>query len=474
MEVIMLKKLLFFALSLFSISPAFAYNFAGQIWQGSINQEPETTYVLLGEVHETQIDSNKVAFSQMHDVISWAKRLNAHVIVEDFVKMDDTKFAADPLRYNNTEYLPALSSLFKVDNQTTLKNFSSLCHLAGISVDSIDCRCLHLDIPASKFYKYLMNMVDHIKAFNDGPAINHIYQEELKEFEILQTNMPEIFQLIKNEHSLTLEDLIKKHNTYTKEHVQQVSTEELKNFDEQNAALKQVSDMADRLLIKNNIQKELNTLLNYANARDRTPQQIISKIGHLDRLNTISADLLPIHFESRLFDLCLLHAAVKTNHRVKIICVGNAHRNWLSMRFKQLGLIKKAECISLLKKGVTEPAAINVNQLFSNYFTTINTKPTHGIAESILSFRRFMDEHTLIKYPIMAGIGVAAPVITTIPSLIAGYVAHQINNSDRTITIGNQNIPVRPLVTISTGLATFAATIYGLHKNLIAPQPVIK
>ena len=101
MEVIMLKKLLFFALSLFSISPAFAYNFAGQIWQGSINQEPETTYVLLGEVHETQIDSNKVAFSQMHDVISWAKRLNAHVIVEDFVKMDDTKFAADPLRYNN-------------------------------------------------------------------------------------------------------------------------------------------------------------------------------------------------------------------------------------------------------------------------------------------------------------------------------------------------------------------------------------
>jgi hypothetical protein len=145
----MFKKLLFLAFSCFGIRPAFAYYTSAQVW----DNHQGTKYIITGEEHKTDEKNNKVALQQTYDLITWAKRLNAHVTVEDPFTTNSEKFTRDPFNYLNTEYCAAIPTLLTLNNQTALVNFSSLWlllpvlnHLmmALLLIASIKKNCMNL------------------------------------------------------------------------------------------------------------------------------------------------------------------------------------------------------------------------------------------------------------------------------------------------------------------------------------------
>jgi len=440
------------------MSPAFAYYFAGQVWQ-----DKGTTYILLGEAHKTENPLNKVAIQQMQDVLNWAQRLKAHVVLEGG-NLINKEYTADPFNYLNKQYLPSLPTLFSLNNESALVNFDSLCHLAGISINDVECR-LALDsknIKANVFYNHLMNMVKYIKSFNDADWANQIYKQELNKFEVLQKNMPQIFHLMQQEKTLSVDEFLNKYNTFTSEHYEPTDRIKIRQLNIQEVLT------TEKFLIKDPIQKEFNILFRYLLTYTKN-LQIPSELDNFDILSGLSARGLKISFEARLFDPIVLHAALNTNHHVKIICVGDAHRQWLSERFEELHFTKLAEDIS------PNQNQIDINQFLSARFSQESTlQVPSNTAQRVLAIGKILDKYGLIRNaaaPLLSG---AIPALLAVgPSILAGYIAAKIT-PDTTIKIGNKEIPLRLIIFMGTYLtAVLGGTRVGF-KYLIAPQPVKK
>lgn len=461
----MFKKLLFLALSLFSISPAFAHFYKGRVWQGN-----NTKYIVLADHHRPQKQSNQVAIPQQQDVISWAKRLNAHVIVEDPFTINIDKCKASPLTYRNTEYNSAFSSFFYLNNNSPLINLNSLCRSAGVSVNNIECRPLSLLIPASEFYSQLMKLAKEIQTFNDGPEFNQIYESELREFEAVQKNASTFFELMKNEHTLTVHELIAKLNKYTYEYGHKTESFDLQDPQIQSLDVDQYCKVFQN---QDTIQREFNALCRYLYAR--TPKsKISSDLDGLDILHQMPEGNIVVSLGARLLDSFILHTLINNNQPVKIICAGGAHIDFIEQKFKELKFTKLAK-LSAPNVNADEPDAINVNQLLSTQFPGTAKSTTLDTTEKMLALGNVLDKRGLLKKVTFSKVLFSSCLASLIPSFIVGDIASKLVSPEKTIEIGKVKVPARFAVSFVTTYATWIASLVGINqlsKHITTPIPV--
>ena len=420
----MFKKVFFFILALTCIQPSWAHYVAGQIWQAN-----GTTYILLGEHHK----NNKDNIQQIEDIITWGKRLNAHIIVEDGLDTSLNQVTESDFSYQQqTEYLPFLRLLFCLNKGSALIGFSSLCHHAGISVENIEYRFVN-NLAASKFYDYLLQLVTIIKSFNDSDRANHVYQTEVNEFETLLKDAPVIFNLMKNEHTLSFEQFLEKYN--------------------KSLGFNELNEYGITFQQATSIENDLNRVYNYYLRKPRLNQYF----EPIDRSC----------FDARLFNSFVLHAIENNKNPIKIICTGDAHRRWLANIFEQWKYLDKGEYFGdiIVSQSCLEHSPIDINQFFSSHFPNhINTHISKNNAESIISAHKQLHNYGLINKATEFGASAGLPVLT---ATIAAYIAGRFTPN---CTIAGRSIPLR----FFTGLGIWGTVFTATTLYLLEPRPINK
>lgn len=433
MEVIMLKKLLFLALTFLGINSASAYYHRAQAWENA-----GITYVLLGETHDSVYEANKVGLTQMQDVISWAKKLNAHIVVEDGLTLDSSKYIKDPFSAANKEYANSLTLFFNLDKATALRGLFSACHLAGIPVTNFECRLGLVNAQGQRtcdIIRHLTDMANKIKSFNDGESVNAIYHEEIKEFENLKKQMPVIFEYMRDETKSYQGTIEFFNNAINSEHSE----------------------------IKNIFQQELQALANYYRRGREVPALTVNL--------KIATDSY-VAFESRLVDSFLLHTVCNQKAPVVFVCAGDGHIKWLADAFQKLGFDKKGSMGDIpyqfiekhnITSSYKEHDAININQFFEGYFSSSKNHNTGWNAvNTLLAIRNKINVNAK-----QAGL-IQGTILPLIPSIAA--IASLFATPRQYVTIAGKQIPL-PFITAA---GTYLATALATYKYLYLPQPVKK
>lgn len=164
-----------------------SYFYKCNIWSNESHN-----YFLFSDWHT----NNTLSSKQRYDLINWAKKLNASVVVEDGLCFLNNALA-DPLSYDhNKNYYPR-SELFSYRKEMTpLIGLTSLCYYAGIPVENVEYRENSLPIPASLVVARHNKIVKEIENYNDSERLNNIYKRVLNKYSTFLESKKALFEYL--------------------------------------------------------------------------------------------------------------------------------------------------------------------------------------------------------------------------------------------------------------------------------------
>jgi hypothetical protein len=170
----------------------------------SIWNNGEQKLFLFSDLHVESSSCNK----QRYDILNWAKKLNATVIVEDnYVTQELRK---DPINYDRNKQILSRMQLLNLPSLTPLFGLTSLCYFAGISVENIEFRINFFSLlygyPNSSVIMENSNkIIKEIETYNDCKEFNQIYKDTLNKYYTVLENRKALFDYL-NKSNKSLKD----------------------------------------------------------------------------------------------------------------------------------------------------------------------------------------------------------------------------------------------------------------------------
>lgn len=142
----------------------------------------------ISDYHSSFGAENKIGAQQRTDLVSAAKNVNAHVIAEDML-ISKKSLTADPLNYHTKNQTVSIEAVNKISpEKTPLYGLVSACKHEGIEAHNAEFRQAKRGsfdgfVPAADAVAVSEAVLNEIKAYDDGGAVNDFYKKFLDRYE---------------------------------------------------------------------------------------------------------------------------------------------------------------------------------------------------------------------------------------------------------------------------------------------------
>lgn len=172
--------------------PLFGHVFRIEKWNDN-NQ----TILLINDYHDSTVDENKCQKQQRQEIVDFAAKNGAAVIVEDSLIYGDEEFIKSP----SVHVQQSLFSQDEIDEtiiDTPLNGIYSLCKIHDIDVVNVEYR-FSFQRPLNIYYQFFKNKKNQIlNEYKDGLAFETHYKNQIENLETtIEKPLEQIFNQFK-------------------------------------------------------------------------------------------------------------------------------------------------------------------------------------------------------------------------------------------------------------------------------------